>query len=347
MQAMIATYARRKIWKVSACIVPISILFIGQISCKSAAMTQLITRNGAPVSTLTFGTMQFGGTADASESRAMFDAAREAGINHFDTAMGYADGASETILGGMIKDQRDDLLVATKVGYAGGAGRENISVQFDRCRRQLGQDHVDLLYMHRFDPDTPLEETLSTLTDLQTQGLIRYIGVSNYAAWQVMKAQAIATTLGTRIDAVQPMYSLVKRQAEVEIFPMAQDQDIAVVPYSPLGGGLLTGKYAQGGTGRLTEDSRYQARYDMAWMHDTARALSDLAAELGTEPATLAVAWAKSHPLRPAPIISARSVVQLRPSLGAEKFEMSADLYNRISALGLTPAPATDRLEEA
>ena len=324
-----------------------STLFIVQMSCKSNRMTQLITRNGTPVSDLTFGTMQFGGTADADESRAMFDAAQCAGINHFDTAVGYTGGASETILGGMIKDQRDDMFLASKVGYIGGASRQNITKQFDRSRKQLNQDAVDLLYLHRFDPDTPLEETFSTLAEFQSASLIRYIGVSNYAAWQAMKAQGVAKSLGTQIDAIQPMYSLVKRQSEVEIFPMASDQDIALIPYSPLGGGLLTGKYAKGGTGRLTEDERYQARYDQTWMHETATALSELAIELGTDPATLAVAWVKTHPTRPSPIISARSAAQLEPSLAAQGFEMPPDLYARITALSVAPAPATDRLEEA
>jgi aryl-alcohol dehydrogenase-like predicted oxidoreductase len=310
-------------------------------------MTQLLTRNGTPVSDLTFGTMQFGGTANANESRAMFDAARDAGINHFDTAVGYTSGGSETILGPMIKDARDDLFVASKVGYIGGAGRQNLLDQFDRSRGQLGQEAIDLLYLHRFDPNTPLEETFSTLAELQANGLIRYIGVSNYAAWQVMKAQNIATSLGTKIDAIQPMYSLVKRQSEVEIIPMAQDQSISVVPYSPLGGGLLTGKYAAGGTGRLTEDTRYKARYDQAWMHETARDLTVLASELGTDPATLAVAWVKTHPTAPHPIISARSATQLAPSLAAQSFEMTSDLYDQISALSITPPPATDRLDEA
>ncbi len=310
-------------------------------------MTNLTTRNGTLVSRLTFGTMQFGGTADAAESKAMFDTAREAGINHFDTAVSYTGGASEAILGDLIKDQREDIFLATKVGYVGGASRENITKQFDTCRKQLGQDAVDLLYMHRFDDDTALEETFSTLADLQAKGSVRYIGVSNYAAWQVMKAQAIAQSLGTRIDAIQPMYSLVKRQAEVEIFPMAKDQDIQLIPYSPLGGGLLTGKYVKGETGRLTEDKRYKARYDQDWMHETASALAMLAAEHGVAPATLAVRWVLTHPTGPSPIISARSVKQLQPSLDAAQFAMSADLYAQITALSVTPAPATDRLEEA
>lgn len=295
---------------------------------------------------MTFGTMQFGGTANEAESAAMFAAARDGGINHFDTAVGYTAGASETILGKLIKPMRDDIYLATKVGYVGGASRANITQHFDTCRQQLNEDAVDLLYVHRFDDETPLEETFSTLAEFQTQGLIRHIGVSNYAAWQVMKAQAVARSLGTRIDIIQPMYSLVKRQAEVEIFPMSADQGITLAPYSPLGGGLLTGKYLKGETGRLTEDPRYKARYDQDWMRDTAAELADLAAQLGVDPATLAVAWAAAHPIRPLPIISARSVQQLAPSLAATDFEMGDDLYKQITALSVAPPPATDRLEE-
>jgi len=309
-------------------------------------MKSMTTQNGTPISRLTFGTMQFGGTADTVESRAMFEAARAAGINHFDTAVGYTGGAAETILGDLTADCADDVFVATKVGYVGGAGKDNILSQFDTCRQQLSRDTVDLLYMHRFDNETPLEETFETLAKLQQDGKIRHIGVSNYAAWQIMKAQAVAAKFGTRIDAAQPMYSLVKRQAEVEIFGVAADQSIAIIPYSPLGGGLLTGKYADGGTGRLTDDARYKARYAQAWMHGTAKGLRNLAKGLGVEPATLAVAWVMHHPVGLHPIISARSVAQLAPSLAAADFDMTDALDARITALSVTPAPATDRLEE-
>lgn len=309
-------------------------------------MTQLTTRGGNPVSRLTFGTMQFGGNADASESRAMYDAARNAGITHFDTAVGYTDGESEKLIGEFIKHERDDIFLATKVGYMGGASRQNITKHFEQCKQQLQEDAVDLLYMHRFDDDVALEETFETLSELQSSGAIRYIGVSNYAAWQVMKAQAAAKTFGTKVDVIQPMYSLVKRQVEVEILPMAQDQGIRMIPYSPLGGGLLTGKYAKGGTGRLTEDARYKARYDQSWMHETAQELSAIAADLGTSPATLAVAWVAAHPAQPSPIVSARSTAQLMPSLAAESFDMTPELYKKITALSMTPTPATDRLEE-
>ncbi len=307
----------------------------------------LTLRSGAPVSRFAFGTMQFGGGADDAASQAMFDAARAAGIDHFDTAVRYADGASERLLGRFAAADRDGLYIATKVAYAGGAGRGNILSQFDDSRRQLGMDAVDLLYLHRFDPDTPLETSIETLAELQTAGRIRHIGLSNFAAWQVMKAQAIAARLGTRIDAIQPMYNLVKRQAEVELLPMAADQQLAVLPYSPLGGGLLTGKYARGEAGRLSDNRMYSARYAPRWMHGSAAGLARLAVETGHDPATLAVAWVASHPARPMPIVSARSTAQLAPSLAALDLQLTPELRDRISALAPAPAPATDRLEEA
>lgn len=291
--------------------------------------------------------MQFGGTADADASRAMFDAARAAGITHFDTAYVYNDGASETLLGQMIQTERDNLIIATKAAYAGGSGRENILTGFATSQKRLQLDMVDILYLHRFDDTTALQETFDALATLKHAGKIRHIAVSNFAAWQVMKAQAVAANFEIRIDMVQPMHSLVKRQAEVELFPMCVDQGLEIVPYSPLGGGLLTGKYAQGATGRLTENAAYAARYDVQWMRDAAAKLSALAADLGTNPATLAVAWAMAHPARPRPIISARSTAQLAPSLAALKYEMTPDLYAQITALSITPPPATDRIEEA
>ena len=296
---------------------------------------------------LAFGTMQFGGRADAAASRSMFDACLAAGITHFDTACGYTDGQSETLLGQFAAPLRDRLSIATKVGYMGGCGRANITAQFDGSRRRLGTDSVDLLYLHRFDPECALEETFETMADLQARGLIRQIGVSNYAAWQVMKAQAICARLGTRIDAVQPMYNLVKRQAEVEILPMCADQGMVAYTYSPLGGGLLSGKYADGEVGRLTEDTRYAARYAPGTMHDTAARLGQIGQDLGLSPATLAVAWVMAHPARPVPLISARSTGQLQPSLDAAQLVMTPELYRRLSDLYPAPPPATDRLEEA
>ncbi len=312
-------------------------------------MAQDITTPGdAPLSHFAFGTMQWGGGADEDAARAMYSACRACGINHFDTAFVYTDGASETLLGKIAAKDRDQLFIATKVGYLGGASRRVIQMQFDECRKRLGFDSVDLLYLHRWDDEVELEETFETMAELQASGAIRHIGVSNYAAWQVMKAQWVADGFGTRIDFIQPMLNLVKRQAEVEIMPMAAAEDIEVASYSPLGGGLLTGKYSsEAAAGRLATDDRYRQRYGQKWMHEAATGLQKIAAETGTEAATLAVAWLAYHAPRVRPILSARTPDQLTPSLDAIRYQMTPELYDRISALSPAPAPATDRLEEA
>jgi len=310
-------------------------------------MKQTLTSlNGTPASRLAFGTMQFGGRADAAASAAMFEACIAAGITHFDTAHVYTDGASETLLGQFLGSRRDELIVATKAAYSGGAGRDNILNSAETSRRRMQLDTLDVLYLHRFDPETDMAESFETFARLKEKGHIRHIGLSNFAAWQVVKAAGVAAAFGLDIAVIQPMYNLVKRQAEVEILPMADDLGILVAPYSPLGGGLLTGKYGAGGSGRLSEDDRYAARYGQAQMHEAAQGLTKIAGEAGLHPATLAVAWAARHPTGPSPIISARSVEQLQPSLDALNFEMSDELYARLSALSPTPPPATDRLEE-
>ncbi|MEC8196063.1 MAG: aldo/keto reductase [Pseudomonadota bacterium] len=312
-------------------------------------MTQTLTSpDGTPISRFAYGTMQFGGTASERDSAEMFDACLDAGITHFDTAYLYTDGASETILGKLAAPLRERLVIATKVGYRGRAGAENLRSQFDVSRQRLNMDHVDILYLHRFDADTPIEETLETFAQFKADGQVSHIGLSNFAAWQVVKAAWAASQLNLTISVFQPMYSLVKRQAEVEILPMCADLGILPVTYSPLGGGLLTGKYSvKDAQGRLATDERYAARYDVDWMHKTAVDLSDLAGARDVHPATLAAAWVAKHSTAPSPILSARNLAQLKPSLAATSFEMDAALYAEVTALSQTPAPATDRLDEA
>ncbi|MFD1340932.1 aldo/keto reductase [Litorisediminicola beolgyonensis] len=309
-------------------------------------MTEFTTRSGAAVPRWAFGTMQFGDKADVAASRAMYEACREAGIRHFDTAWVYTEGRSEEILGDLVGADRDELFIATKVGMTGGAGRDTIRKQLDESLARLKMPAVDLLYIHIHDPETPMAETVAALAEVKTEGRARHLALSNYASWQVMQMQHLARDAGTRVAALQPMYNLVKRQAEVELLPMCQDQDILPVPYSPLAGGLLTGKYMEGGTGRLTESDMYRKRYAIQGMHEAAKALSSLAAEAGTHPATLAAAWVARHPSRPAPILSARSAEQLAPSLAAIDYRLDDALYAKLSELYPAPPPATDRLEE-
>lgn len=313
-------------------------------------MKTLTSSDGTPISRFAFGTMQFGGAADERASAAMFRAAIAAGINHFDTAHIYTNGNSEKILAPLVKPLRAGLVIATKVGYADGTPPAKLRSDFEVSLARLGIETADILYLHRHDAQTPLEDQLEMLARLKDEGKIRYVGLSNFAAWQVMKADAILRAMGHSVDIVQPMYNLVKRQAEVEILPMCAAEGIACAPYSPLGGGLLTGKYTdpdeKPAKGRLTEDRRYAARYAPEFMHTAARDLREIAEEIGTHPATLAAAWVARHPAAPMPILSARSPDQLAPSLDAITFEMDDALYARLAALAPAPPPATDRIEE-
>ena len=305
------------------------------------------TISGKAVSAFSFGTMQFGSKASEADSAAMYAACRSSGINFFDTAHAYSSGSSEKILGGLAANERNDVFIATKCGEGQSVAPDLVRREFDISRRRLGMDTVDLLYFHRWDVETPLAASFGVLAEFIKQGAVRYVGVSNYAAWQVMKAQRVAEDLGIRITFLQPMYNLVKRQIEVEILPMAVSEGYAVAPYSPLGGGLLTGKYQEDVSGRLQDDPMYTQRYAPEWMHNTATGLKLLAAESGVHPATLAVAWVARHKGVHGPIISARSAEQLAPSLAAMDYQIDDDLYAAMSALSPTPPPATDRLEEA
>jgi len=291
--------------------------------------------------------MQFGRNADEDSAREMFEMCISAGINHFDTAYSYTGGESERILGPLVAPVADDSLVATKAPNDRPPSAQNLRASYEKSRKRLGIDVIDLYYLHRFDAETELEETFGTLAEMQSRGMIRHIGVSNFAAWQIMKAQAVCAKFGTQIDVCQPMYNLVKRQVEVEILPACEDQDIAVCPFSPLGGGLLTGKYVDGAAGRLKDDRTYAARYGQPWMHKAARGLSALSQRSGIPATTLAVAWVAKHSAVTSALISARNASQLQPSLDAIDLELPDDLYAQITKLSPTPAPATDRSEES
>ncbi|WP_327795432.1 aldo/keto reductase [Harenicola maris] len=304
------------------------------------------TKNGAPISRLGFGAMQFGRTVDLGNAEEMFEACVEAGINHFDTAYSYNGGASESMLGQVLGAKVDDLIIGTKAPNDRPANAGNLRTALDESRKRLGVDEVDIYYLHRFDAETPFEETFGTLAEMQSRGLLRYIGVSNFAAWQIMKAQAVCQSFGTRIDDCQPMYNLVKRQVEVEILPACADQNISVCPFSPLGGGLLTGKYISGAKGRLLEDTTYAARYGQPWMHEVAGELAALSQRSGLAASTLAVAWVARHPAVTSTLISGRNLTQLQPSLDAMALELSEESYAQISQLSPKPTPATDRSEE-
>ncbi len=318
---------------------------------------KFLGQTGVKVSQLCFGTMTFGDEADEEMSAQMYKRCRDAGINFFDCANMYSTGRAESILGKLIEGQREEVVITSKAYFpmdqdpnARGASRYHIFNSVNASLRRLNTDRIDVFFIHRFDEYTGMEETLRALDDLVRMGKILYPAASNYAAWQIMKSLGIADIHNwTRFSVIQPMYNLVKRTAEVEILPMAESENLGVIPYSPLGGGLLSGKYA-GGTkpeqGRLIRSLRYKTRYQEGWMHKTAENLKSFAEKLGVHPASLAIAWVGANPAVTAPIIGARNLDHLETALRSVDIDMTDELYEQVTALSPTPAPATDRNEE-
>ncbi len=301
--------------------------------------------------------MSFGGDADEAESARMYAACRDAGVNHFDCANVYNGGRSEEILGRLVGGHRDQVFLATKAYFPTGEGpndrgcsRYHLVRAAEASLRRLATDRIDLFYLHRFDEQTSLEESLRAVDDLTRSGKVLYLGLSNFAAWQVAKALGIAELKGfAGAVAIQPMYTLAKRTAEIELLPMAASEGVAVFPYSPLGGGLLTGKYTRDESptrGRLVDVAMYRTRYGAPANYELAERFSQHAAELAVDPVSLAIAWVAAHPAVTAPLLGARSVAQLDPALRALEVKMSDELYEELSGLSEAPPPATDRNEE-
>jgi aryl-alcohol dehydrogenase-like predicted oxidoreductase len=316
---------------------------------------RVLGRTGVRVSRLCFGTMSFGGDADEASSAAMYRACREAGINFFDTADQYNKGRSEEILGGLARGHRDELVIATKCFNpsgsdinARGGSRRHISRAIEASLKRLQTDRVEVLLLHQQDAHTPLEETLRAMEDLVRTGKVLYPGLSNHSAWQTQRALDLQERQAwARLQVIQPMYSLVKRQAEVEILPMAEANGVGVIPYSPAGGGLLSGKYAdKSAQGRIVANKMYQDRYGEAWMHEVAARFAAFCRQRGFHPMSAAVAWVGAHPAVTAPIIGARNVEQLKASLDSVTIHMTPELRSELAALSRTPPPATDRSEE-
>ena len=311
-------------------------------------------RSGVSVSGLCFGTMSFGGDADEAASAAMYKACRDAGINFFDCADQYAKGRSEEILGRLMKGQREDLVITTKCFNptgedvnARGTSRRHVSRAVEASLKRLRTDRVEVLFLHHYDKRTPLEESMRALEDLVRAGKVLYPAVSNWSAWQTQRAVDLQERHDwARLQLIQPMYSLVKRQAEVELLPMAEAKGIGVIPYSPAAAGILSGKYSGNATGRLKTNKMYEARYGEPWVFEVAGKFVAFCTQKGLHPVSAAVAWVGAHPAITAPIVGARSLEQLRDSLNAVNVDMTPALRAEITALSPTPAPATDRLEE-
>jgi aryl-alcohol dehydrogenase-like predicted oxidoreductase len=319
---------------------------------------RFLGRTGVKVSSLCLGTMPFGGDCDEAGAAKMFARAREAGINVFDCADVYNGGRSEEILGRLVACYRDEVVLATKAYFptgddvnARGSSRYHLVRAVESSLRRLGTDRIDVFYLHRFDDATALEETLRAVEHLVRQGKVLYPAVSNFAAWQTARALGVAERHDwSPLVAVQPMYNLVKRQAECEILPMCVAEGLACFPYSPLGGGLLSGKYGaeqRPSQGRLVDSAMYRTRYAANHYYEIAERFTAVARREGVHAATLAVAWVASHPGVTAPIIGARSVEQLEPSLQAAAWRLSPELREELSALSPAPPPPTDRNEES
>ena len=317
---------------------------------------RLLGNTGIKVSPLCMGTMTFGNEADEETSTVLFNRCREAGINFFDCANVYVGGRSEKILGKLTQDCRDEVVLTSKFYFkagedinAYGASRFHIRQAVEASLKRLQTDRIDIYFIHHFPEQTPLENVLSSLETLIQSGKILHIGASNFAAWQIVKALGISALHSwNRIEVFQPMYNLVKRQAEVEILPMALSENLGIMTYSPLGAGLLTGKYLKkkDTEGRLSTNKMYQIRYGNDSLNKVAADFVEFAKQHGFDPAALAVAWVAAHPAVTAPIIGARSLAQLEGSLKSMDIDMTPELRDEISSLSPTPPMATDREEE-
>lgn len=333
-------------------------------------------RSGLKVSAITLGTMTFGGvggfaaigSTDLDTARQQIDIALEAGVNLIDTADVYSDGVSEEMVGAVLAGRRDAALLTTKVRFPMGDGpndeglsRHHIIAGCEASLRRLGTDYLDLYQLHEWDGQTPLEETFSALEQLVTAGKVRYVGVSNFAAWQLMKAVGIAQR--DHLPAVvsqQIHYTLQAREAEYELVPAAVDAGIGILVWSPLAGGLLSGKYRRGqepptGARDLAAWGEPPVR-DQELLYDIVEVLVDVAAAKNVSPAEVALAWTLGRPGVTSVVIGARTDDQLRTNLRAADLVLSAQEVDRLEQTSRPPllypywhqaASASERLSDA
>jgi aryl-alcohol dehydrogenase-like predicted oxidoreductase len=311
-------------------------------------------RSGLRVSVLTMGTMTFGGTGgfadvgstDVEEAERQVDMCLDAGVNLIDTADVYSDGLAEEIVGQVLRGRRDRLLLATKVRMGMGRGpndaRHHIISGCEASLRRLGTDHIDLYQVHEWDGQTPLEETLHALDDLVRSGKVRYVGASNYTSWQLMKALGITGRLDLApLVSQQIYYSLQAREAEYELIPLAVDQGLGVLVWSPLAGGLLSGKYRrnhQAPVGsRQLSDWGEPPVYDPEGLYDLIEILVGIAEQRGVPAVQVALAWTLGRPAVTSLIIGARTAEQLADNLAAASLTLSADERARLDKASAPP----------
>nr|WP_221378013.1 aldo/keto reductase [Actinoplanes polyasparticus] len=310
---------------------------------------RFLGRTSLAVSELCLGAMTFGRESDEETSHRMMDRFAEAGGTFLDTADAYGAGRSEEIVGRWLKQHdRDDWVISTKVrwgpgGNREGLGRKHVMTAAEGSLRRLGTDHIDLYHVHGWDPAAPVEEVVRTLDLLVASGKVRHLAVSNWAAWQIQKALGVADKRGWEpFAAIQPRYNLLDREFEWEQGPLAADAGLGVLPWSPLRGGWLTGRYQRGGSAPAgsrvgTADSENWGERWAVYDNDrTWRVLDELAAvarEAGREQAQVALNWLLGRPAVTAPIIGARSMQQLESNLGATGWDLDAALVERLDAV--------------
>jgi aryl-alcohol dehydrogenase-like predicted oxidoreductase len=316
--------------------------------------------SGLQVSVLSFGAGTFGGTGPlfgawgdtrGAEAIRMIDICLEAGVNLFDTADVYSNGASETVLGEAIKGRRNRLLLSTKMSLPMGEGpndagssRARIIASVDDALRRLGTDYIDLLQLHAFDAGTPVEEVVGTLDQLVRAGKLRYTGVSNFSSWQTMKSLAAAERHGwTRYVAHQVYYSLVGRDYEWDLMPFAADQGLGALVWSPLGWGRLTGKIHRGAPipegSRLHDTASFGPPVDNEHLYRVVDALTAVAKETEKTVPQVAINWLLQRPTVSSVIIGARNEAQLRDNLGAVGWALTADQLAALDTASNTTPP--------
>jgi aryl-alcohol dehydrogenase-like predicted oxidoreductase len=317
-------------------------------------------RSGLRVPVLSFGAGTLGGRGDLfghwgttgiTEARRMVDMCLDAGVTLFDTADVYSDGASEEVLGAALRGRRDRSLISTKAGLPmgesaqdAGTSRARIVRTVDDALRRLGTDHIDLFHLHAFDAFTPVEEVVGTLDSLVDAGKLRYLGVSNFSGWQLMKSLAAADRHGwSRYVSHQVYYSLVGRDYEWDLMPLAADQGVGAMVWSPLGWGRLTGKVRRGqplpATSRLHKTAEFGPPVDDEVLYDIVDELDAISAESGLSVPQVAINWLLTRPTVSSVIIGARDAGQLEQNLAAVDRSLDADQVSRLEAVSAKTAP--------
>jgi aryl-alcohol dehydrogenase-like predicted oxidoreductase len=315
--------------------------------------------SGFKVPALGFGAGTFGGkgplfsawgNTDIAEAKRLIDICLDAGVNLYDTADVYSDGASESILGAALKGRREQAIISTKITLRAGDGPNDIGASrhhlvsgVERALKRLGTDYIDLLQLHHFDAMTPVESVMSTLDDLVRAGKVRYLGASNFSGWQLMKSQAVADRYGySRFVANQTYYSLIGRDYEWELMPLGLDQGIGAVVWSPLGWGRLTGKIRRGqplpAGSRLHDTASFAPPADEERLYRVVDALDAIALETGKSIPQVALNWLLQRPTVSTVLIGARNEQQLRQNLGAVGWNLSREQVEKLDiASAVTP----------